>query len=167
NDPVETFGSEHERHFIDGRYVLGGDDRFFVDVAEERDLALDIGIEEPVGAAEQNVRLNPDRAQVAHAVLGRLGLELAGRADERHERQVNVEGIVAADVLAELADRFEKRQALDVADGAADLDEHDVDIVRHRSNRVFDFIGDVRNHLDGAPEIIAPPLLLDDALINL
>ena len=36
--------------------------------------------------------------------------------------------VLAADVLAELADGLEERQALDVADRAADLDEHDVDV---------------------------------------
>ena len=132
DDPIEALGGEHERHFVDRRDVLGRDDRFLVDVAEERDLALDVRIEEAIGAAEQDVGLNADRPQVADAVLRRLGLQLAGRADERHERQVNVERVVAADVLAELADRFEKRQALDVADRAADLDEHDVDVPRRR-----------------------------------
>jgi type II secretory pathway component PulM len=125
---------EHQRHFVDRRDVLRGDDRFFVDVAEERDLALDVGVEEAVGAAEQDVGLDADRAQVAHAVLRRLGLQLAGGADERHQRQVDVERVVAADVLAELADRLEERQALDVADRAADLDEHDVDVLRGRAD---------------------------------
>ncbi len=32
----------------------------------------------------------------------------------------------AGQFLAELADRLEERQALDVADGAADLDQHEV-----------------------------------------
>ena len=38
-----------------------------------------------------------------------------------------------ADVLAELADRLEERQALDVADRAADLDDHDVDVLARRA----------------------------------
>ena len=121
---------QHERHFVDRRDVLGRDDRFFVDVAEERDLPLDVGVEEAIGAAEQDVGLDADRAQVAHAVLRRLGLQLAGGADVRHQRQVDVERVLAADVQAELADRLEERHALDVADRAADLDEHDVDVAR-------------------------------------
>jgi hypothetical protein len=35
--------------------------------------------------------------------------------------------VVAADVEAELPDRLEERQALDVADRAADLDDHEVE----------------------------------------
>ena len=49
--------------------------------------------------------------------------------DERHQRDVDVEDVVAADVLAELPDRLEEREDLDVADGAADLGDHDVDVV--------------------------------------
>ena len=167
HDAIETLGREDQRHFVDGRHVLGGNDGLFGDVAEQRDLALDVGIEEAVGAAEQNVGLNADRAQVAHAVLRRLGLELAGSADERHQREVNVEGVIAPDVLSELADRFEERQTLDVADGAADLDEDDIHVVRNRSDGVLDFVGDMRNHLDGAAEVIAAALFLDHALIDL
>ena len=51
------------------------------------------------------------------------------RADERHQRDVDVADVVAAGVLAELADRLEEREDLDVADRAADLGDHDVDVV--------------------------------------
>ena len=82
----------------------------------------------PVRPAQQDVRLDADRPQVAHAVLGRLRLQLAGRADEGHQRQVDVERVLAAEVLPELADGLEERLALDVADRAADL--HDDDVAR-------------------------------------
>jgi hypothetical protein len=62
-------------------------------------------------------------------VLRGLRLLLARRPDERHERHVHVEDVLAADVLAELPDRLEEREDLDVADGAADLGDHDVDVV--------------------------------------
>ena len=128
DDAIEPFSAEHQRHLVDARDVLGGDDRLLVHVAEQRDLPLDVLVEEAVGAAEQDVGLDADRPQVAHAVLRRLGLQLAGGADERHQRQVDVERVLAADVLPQLADRLEERQALDVADRAADLDEDDVDV---------------------------------------
>ncbi len=106
--------------------------RLLVDVAEERDLALHVGIERPVRPAEQHVRLDADRPQVADAVLGRLRLQFARRGDERDERQVDVERVLAADVLPELADGLEEGQALDVADRAADFDEQDVDVLGRR-----------------------------------
>jgi hypothetical protein len=74
-DAVEPFARQHERHLVDARDVLRGDHGFLVHVAEEGDLALDLLIEEAIGAAEQDVGLDADCAQVAHAVLRRLGLE--------------------------------------------------------------------------------------------
>ena len=91
---------------------------------------FEVWIEKAIGSAEQDVGLNADRPQVADAVLRRLGLELAGRADEGHQRQVDVERVVASDVLPELPDGLEKRQALDVADRAADFHERDVHVLR-------------------------------------
>ena len=130
HDAIEPFVRQDERHLVDARHVLGGDDRLLVDVAEERDLPLDVLVEVSIRPAQQDVGLDADRAQVADAVLRRLGLELARGADERHECQVDVERVLAADVLAQLADGLDERQALDVADGPADLDQDDVDVLR-------------------------------------
>ena len=46
------------------------------------------------------------------------------------------DGVAARQLVAELADRLEERQALDVADRAADLDEHEIEplIARQRRN---------------------------------
>ena len=51
-----------------------------------------------------------------------------------HEGEVDVADVVPADVAAELADRLEERDDLDVADGAAHLDDDDVDVSRGRGD---------------------------------
>ena len=76
---VHAFLREHQRHFVDRGDVLRGDDRLFFDVAEQRDLRLDVFGEIAVGAAEQDVRLNSDAQQFFHRVLRRLGLQFAAR----------------------------------------------------------------------------------------
>ena len=81
------------------------------------------------GATDQNVGLDTDFAQLADRVLRRFGLQLAGRFQVRHQRQVDVQAILLADVERKLANRFQKRQAFDVADRAADLGDHDIDVV--------------------------------------
>ena len=53
--------------------------------------------------------------------------------DERHERQVDVADVVAAERDAHLPDRFEERQRFDVAHGAADLDDRDLGIAGARA----------------------------------
>ena len=167
HDAVEPFCGKHHRHLVDARHVLCGDDGLFVDVAEQRDLLLDVLIQEAIGAAQEDVGLDADRTQVADAVLGRFGLQLAGRADEWHECQMNVQRVLATDVLPKLPDRFDERQALDVADRAADFDEDDVDALSDGADAVLDFVRDVRNDLYGAPEIIAAALFLDHREVDL
>jgi hypothetical protein len=61
---------------------------FEIDVAEAGDLALDLGTDRLFAAADQDVGLDSDLHQVPHRVLGRLGLELSGCRDVRHQRQV-------------------------------------------------------------------------------
>ena len=117
-----------QRDLVDRVGGLGRDDRLGRDVGEQRDLLADLVADRVVGAQDDDVRLDADPAQLLDRVLGRLGLELAGRGEGRQQRHVDVQHVRAADVLAHLADRLEERQALDVADGPADLDDHDVRI---------------------------------------
>ena len=62
-------------------------------------------------------------------MLGRLGLQLAGRLQIGHQGVVDEDGVAMGQFLGELADRLEERQALDVADRAADLAQHEIGVV--------------------------------------
>ena len=64
---------------------------------------------------------------------------------------------LAAELVADLADRFEERQALDVADRAADLDQDEV-LVGIGEDEFLDGVGDVRDHLHRGAEIFAAAL---------
>jgi hypothetical protein len=141
DDRVEALAGQDERHLVDGVHVLGGDDRLLRHVAVERELGLDVGGEVAVGAAEQDVGLDADRPQLAHAVLHRLGLQLVGGRDVGNEREVDEDRVVAAHVLAELAHRLQERQALDVAHRAPDLYDHHVGVLG-RADRRLDLVGD-------------------------
>ena len=79
---------------------------------------------------------------------------------------MDVDGVFARQVVLDLADRLEERQALDIADGAADLAQHEIIRVIAVEDEILDRIGDVRNHLDGGAEIVAAPLLGEDVLID-
>ena len=67
-----------------------------------------------------------------------------------------------------MTDCFQKRLAFNVANGTADLRDDEVEglLGGVELDPAFDFIGDVRNHLDGFSKIIAAPLALDDALVD-
>src|SRR5258708_5358123 len=165
-DLVEALARERQRHLVDELDVERGDDRFLLDVAEERDLVAHVVGDGMFGTAEQHVRLNADLAKFLHGVLRRLGLHLVRGLDVRHERQMNVDGIAAADFEPELADGFEEWQRLDVADRAADLDDHDVDPLADFADALLDLVRDVRDDLHGLAEVIAAPLLLDDFQVD-
>ena len=88
------------------------------------------------------------------------------RRDVGHQRQVHVDGVVARQVVAELADGFQERHRLDVADRAADLAQHEVIVLVAVEDEILDLVGDVRNDLHGGAEIVAAPLALDDVLVD-
>ena len=79
---------------------------------------------------------------------------------------MNVDRGTARQLVAQLADGLEERQALDVADRAADLDQHEIDVLVAENDELLDGIGDVRNDLHGAAEIIAAPFLGEDVLVD-
>ena len=123
---VEALALQELRDQVDVGHVRRADHGPLVDVGEERDLLADLVGEHVAGAADDDVGVDADAAQLVDGVLRRLRLQLACRLDERHERDVQVEDVLLADLAPELADRLEERQRLDVADRAADLGDHDV-----------------------------------------
>ena len=135
-----TFSSKpcswkRERNLVDRADVGALDDGAEFHVAEQRDLALDVVGDRTLGAHDENVRLDTDLHQLAHRVLRRLGLELARRRDVRQQREVDEDRVLATDVVAELTNRLEERQRFDVADRAADFDDHDVGLGRQAPDR--------------------------------
>src|SRR5690606_8405462 len=117
---------KRKRHFVDRRHVQGGYDRVFAYVAKKRDLSPKVHRKRPVRAAKQNVRRDTDLAELADAVLRRFCFEFAGSGNKRNKRDMNENGVSAAFFVAHLADRFEKRERFDIADGSADLYDQNV-----------------------------------------
>ena len=70
-------------------------------------------------------------------------------------------GLAAAQVVVQLADGFEERQALDIAHRAADLHQQEIQPVGIGQHEFLDHVGDMRDHLHGAAQIAALALLLD------
>ena len=119
-------------------------------------------------AQDDDVGLDADAAQLLDRVLGGLRLELAGGGQRGEQRDVDVQDVGPPDVLAHLADRLEERQRFDVADGPADLDDHDVRVAvaGDPPDPLLDLVGDVRDDLDRAAEVVAAALLGDDRLVD-
>src|SRR5438105_2558356 len=166
---VQMIIDKTERHLVDAELLVALlNDRTRLDVAEESDLLRLVLGQFPLGPADKDVGLDTNFTEPADAVLRRLGLGLARGFQERDQRQVNVEAILLADVERELADRFQERQAFDVADRAADLGDDDVHILGDElADGSIDLLRDVRDDLHGFAEVFAAPLFLDDRFVNL
>ena len=79
---------------------------------------------------------------------------------------MDVADVLLPGLAAELADRLQERQRLDVADGAADLGDDDVAVARLRraADPLLDLVRDVRDHLHRRAEVLAVALLADHAV---
>ena len=126
DEPVEPLLLQYAGDEVDVADVRARDHGARVDVGEEGDLVADVPRQLLVRAADDDVGMDADASKLVHRVLRRLRLQLAGRLDERYERHVDVDDVLLPRLAAELADRLEERQRLDVADGAADLGDDDV-----------------------------------------
>ena len=158
---------EHERYFVERISIGRIAHRVYRNIAEIRDLALQGVGQRLLAATHDRVGLNTAGAQLGHRMLRRLGLLLTRWTDERHQRHVHVAHVVAADIEAELPNRLEEREDLDVADGAADLGDHDVDVVvRETADTFFDLVRDVGDDLNGTTEVVAPALRRDHRRVD-
>ena len=168
DEVVHALGPEGERDLVGVVDVAGRDHGLLGQRAEERDLAPDIAVEAGLRTAEHGMRLDADPAQLVDRVLGRLRLQLPGVADVGNQGQVQEHRPLRAEVRVELADRLEERQRLDVADGAADLGDHEIDRLGLGDDQdlLLDLVGDVRDHLHGPAEVVAAALAGDHGVVD-
>ena len=126
HEAVDLVAAEVERAFVNRVvHIAEGDDVLALDVAEHGDLLPVVLIEVRLGAADDDVRLDADLAELGDRLLGGLGFHLAGGLDVGQQRDVDEADVFLADFERELAQGLEEKQAFHVADGAADLgDEH-------------------------------------------
>jgi hypothetical protein len=77
---------------------------------------------------------------------------------------VDERAAVSPDLVPQLPDGLQEREALDVADRAADLDDQHVGVLGGGvgPDPLLDLVGDMRDDLHGLAQVIAPTLLLDD-----
>ncbi len=99
-------------------------------------------------------------------MLGRLGLEFAGRGHERHQGQVHEQRLLRPAFGADLADGLQERQGFDIAHGAADFHQRHVMALGGLVDAAADFVGDVRNHLHGRAEVVTAAFAADDVLVD-
>src|SRR3954471_1026237 len=88
------------------------------------------------------------------------------RRNPGHQCYVHEDRILTALFVTKLPDCFDKRKRFDVADGPADLYDHDVNVGGQFADSRLDLVRDVRDNLYVFAEIISPPLTSNDGLVN-
>ena len=138
-------------------------------VAEQSDLLTDFLCQRVFAPAHQHVRLNSHSLKFLHAGLGGLGLHLARGLQIRDQRHMDQGHMIRAHLMAELADRFQKRLALDISHGSSHFDNGDPLLVRRFSSvkSAFDLIGDMGDYLYRSPAEISVAFFLQNRPVDL
>ena len=161
---------QHQRRFVQNRQRQIFDDAVRRDIAEIGNLAEDAFIGDFfIGAQHDDVRRNAHALQFLHGMLGGLGFMLARSLQIRHERYMNVQRIILANLASHLADGVDEGLAFDIADGSADFGDHHVGVglFAYGIDKALDFIRDMGNDLHGGAQIAALPFAGDDVGIHL
>ena len=150
--------------------IAKGDDVLFLHVAEHGDLLAVVLVEIGLGAADDDVRLDPEFAKFCNGLLSRLGLCLAGSLDVGQQGDVDEADVVLANLQRKLAQRFDEKQPFHIADRAANFRDENIYIGVVRSDLVHSFlnlVGNVGNELHGLAEVFAAPLLFNHGIEDL
>ena len=159
---------QHQGHLVEqaGRQI--GDGVLPGDAAEQGDLVQNVPGHGGVAAADDHVGLDAQREQLLSRVLGGLGLQLSGAGDGDDEGDVKEHHIVPPSLRGHLTDGLQEGLGLDVAHCAADLHDGRVGVGGVQCvDAALDLVGDVGDYLDGAPQVIPPPLSVQDVPIHL
>ena len=169
DDAVQALVLHHERNLIDGIGSQVLNNSLFLNVTEQGQLLLHILGQGLFSTAYQDIRLDTDTAKLLYAVLGRLGLQLTGSRNIRHQGNMDVEHIVPAYFLLHLADSLHKWQGLDITYSTTDFGNNHIGTITssYIIDTLLDFIGNMRNNLYSLAQIIATALLVENIPVYL
>src|SRR5581483_10211021 len=138
-------------------------------IAEKSDLLAQLVAHGIIGTAENDIWLNADAQQLFDTMLGRLRFQFFGGSNKWEQGHMQIQDIRAANIFAHLANGFQKWFALDIAHGATHLYNDDVRVrtPRYGVHALFNFISDVRDHLNRPTEVLATPLFANNGGIHL
>ena len=165
---VHTLFLEQQGHFIDALCRQGLEDSIRIHVAEHGNLFAHFLADFMFTAADKDIRGDADAAQFLDAVLGRFGLQLAGSGNIRDQGDMDIEAVIAGDILLDLANGFQEGFTFNIPYGTANFrnDKISVFFAAYAVDPFLDLVGNVRNDLYRTAQIITAPFLVDDGLVN-
>ena len=167
NDFVYALVVQQFWNFVNAVFIRATDDGALFHITEQGNFAFFIFWQHVFHAAHQDVRLQTNRTHFFDRMLGRFGFDFTRGGDVRHVRQMHKQGVGAAQLAAHLADGFQEWQRLNVAYRATDFHYRHLVVSSAHMHFAFDFVGDVRNHLYRAAQIITATLFCQHFFIHL
>jgi len=83
--------------------------------------------------------LDAEARQFPNGMLSRLGFQLPSGFDPGNQRRVDANRLIASKIVAQLTDRFDEGQALDIADGAPYLADDEVAAIGVGEGELLDY----------------------------
>ena len=155
------------RHLVYAGHIFALYHALQFHVAEVGHLLAHIVAQVMLGAQHQYVGLDTLALELLHAALGGLGLQLSCCMQIGNIGQMHVHGVLPK-LPSQLSDGLQEGGALDIAYRSAYLcdDEVELLVVAEQLYVTLHLVGDVRHHLYGLAQIIAPALLLYHVLVD-
>ena len=165
----QTFLFHGQRRFIEIFHIQILQHMALRHVAEQGNFVPHPLVDGIFAAAYQHIRPQPHGLKFLHTLLGGLCLQFPGSLQIRNQGHMNQNGVFMTHLVLELPDGLQKWLALNVSYRTAHLDYGDplFPIGAGLIKPALDFIGDMRNYLDGSSAVISPPLLLQHGPVNL
>jgi len=160
---------ENQRDFIKQIRRHQGNHRFLADIAKLGNFAGEFPFHRIVAAGKDHIRHDTHRAQFTDGMLGGFGFRLVCGAQVREPGDVHKSGIFAPKVIAQFPNGFEERLTFDIPDRSADFDQGDIRF-SGAGQHVYpplDLVGNMRNDLDCAAEVIPAAFAVDHFLVDL
>ena len=151
---------------VNGPGVERGDHPLLAHVAELRDFAFFVLGNFHLRTAQHNIGLNAVFLQLFDRMLGRFGFQFSGGRNIGQQRQMYKHRPFAPEFICQLADRFQIRLPFNVADGSPDFAQDKIFVRQVGKDKAFDFVGHVRNYLNGGAEIVAAAFPVEHPLVN-
>ena len=151
-----------KRCFIQIFHIQVLKNMLFRNITEQSNLVLDAFFQRKLGTAYNNIRLDSHTLQLFDRSLGWFGLHFAGCFQIRDQCDMDQDRIFMTNFMLELTDRLKEWLTFNITDCTAGLNDGDMHIfgcvIPIKS--AFDFVGNVRNDLNGSAAVIAATLLL-------
>ena len=159
---------QHQRCFVQNGNgdVFNDAIRFYV--AEHTDFLEDTLFQGLVAAQNNDIRLHTHTLQFPNGVLCRLGFVLIGAPEERNQCHMDEQTVLSAHLQGDLTDCLQKGLGFNITDGTSDFRDDNIGIglLAYPVDKLFNFVGDMRDDLNGGTQIFAFAFLIQNIPVH-